>query len=106
MLTARQIRNDLKDIRYYFSRKTVLDDNFNKIGENQILEKLKLYNQAIRSASPRLYDIYVSLYLYNNTQESLSEKLGYTLEHVSRLNSQLVLFFQQTIEEVDYDEVG
>ena len=44
--------------------------------KNLILQKIDTYNKAIRTAPPRLYDLYVSLYLENNTQESLSETLG------------------------------
>ena len=38
------------------------------------------------------------LYLNNNTQESLADKLGYTLEHISRLNSSLVKFLQKAFK--------
>jgi len=92
-MTANTIRDDLKDIRYYFSRQAVFDKALESVGKNAILEKIAIYNNAICSAPPRLYDLYVSLYLQNNTQDSLSEKLGYTIETISRLNSQLVKFF-------------
>lgn len=62
-----------------------------------IIEKLDIYNKAICLAPPRLYDLYISLYLQNNTQDSLSEKLGYSIEHISRLNSQLVKFFEKEL---------
>ena len=88
-----KIREDLKNIRYYFARKSIFENSVNSVGQNQILEKVELYNRLVCSAPPRLYDLYVSLYLQNNTQDSLSEKLGYSLEYISRLNSQLVRFF-------------
>lgn len=93
------IRNDLKDIRYYFSRKEVFEMAEQSVGCNSIREKIKKYNNLICEAPPRLYDLYVSLYLENNTQESLSEKLGYSIEHICRLNIQLVKFFQKRMEE-------
>ena len=92
MITARIVREDLKDIRYYYSREAVFNKALNSVGKNTILEKIEKYNNAVRSAPPRLYDLYVSLYLDNNTQDSLSDKLGYTIETISRLNSQLVKF--------------
>lgn len=92
-MTASAIRSDLKEIRYYYSRQNVFDKVEESVGKNAILDKIALYNQVICNASPRLYDLYVSLYLQNNTQDSLSDKLGYTTETISRLNSQLVKFF-------------
>lgn len=49
-------------------------------------------------APPRLYDLYVSLYLQNNTQESLSDKLGYTFETISRLHSKLLRFLKEQFD--------
>jgi DNA-dependent RNA polymerase auxiliary subunit epsilon len=64
-----------------------------------MLEKIENYNAAICSAPPRLYDLYVSLYLDNQTQDSLSEKLGYTIEYISRLNTKLVKYLQKNLKE-------
>lgn len=97
METAK-IREDLKDIRYYYSRKAMFEKASASVGENSILKKINNYNALIRLASPRLYDLYVSLYLENNTQESLSDKLGYSVEYISKLNSQLIKFFKTNID--------
>ena len=98
METAK-IREDLKDIRYYYSRKAMFEKASASVGENSILKKINDYNALIRLAPPRLYDLYVSLYLENNTQESLSDKLGYSVEYISKLNGQLIRFFQKNIKE-------
>ena len=98
MLSVETIRKDLKDIRYYYSRKDIFDEVEYNVGKTLMLEKIEMYNKAVCSAPIQLYDIYISLYLHNNTQESLSEILGYTLETISRLNSKLVKFLQKTIE--------
>ena len=97
METAK-IREDLKDIRYYYSRKAMFEKASASVGENSILKKINDYNALIRLAPPRLYDLYVSLYLGNNTQESLSDKLGYSVEYISKLNSQLIKFFKTNID--------
>ena len=97
METAK-IREDLKNIRYYYSRKAMFEKASASVGENSILKKINDYNALIRLAPPRLYDLYVSLYLENNTQESLSDKLGYSVEYISKLNSQLIKFFKTNID--------
>lgn len=94
-VTLSQIREDLRDIRYYYARKELFEKVSGNIGVNHIEEKIGKYNQAICFAPPRLYDLYVSLYIENNTQESLSEKLCYSAEYISKLNKVLVRFFQK-----------
>lgn len=97
-MTISEIRKDLKDIRYYFSRQNVFDKAFNYVGQNSVLEKISKYNEAICSAPPKLYDLYVSLYTENHTQDTLSFKLGYTTETISRLNTKLVKFFEKAFQ--------
>ncbi len=95
MVTSEQIKDELKEIRYYMSRKAVFDKSAESVGKSCIEKRMALYNRYICDASPRLYDIYVSLYLDNNSQESLAEKTGYSIVHIWRLNSRLIKFFQQ-----------
>lgn len=93
-----KIREELKNIRYYYSRRDVFEKASVSVGKNTTLDIIQKYNDVICSAPPRLYDLYVSLYLQNNTQESLADKFGYTAEHISRLNRQLVKFLQSKFE--------
>ncbi len=97
-MTATQIREDLKNIRYFYIRKDMFEKTNFSVGKNKIADTIERYNNAICFASPRLYDVYVSLYIENNTQESLSDKLGYSLVYISKLNSQLIKFFQKQLE--------
>ena len=39
MLTLKQIRDDLKDIRYYYSRKEAFEQGFRVVGSNDIVGK-------------------------------------------------------------------
>lgn len=97
MVSLKKIREDLKDVRYYYARKEVLDEAFKTISTNQIVEKVMRYNDAVRTASPKLYDLYVCLYTKNYTQEGLADELHYTPEYVQMLNKQLLLFLQTRI---------
>lgn len=94
MPTLNCIREELKEIRYYVSRKEIFEKAECCVGHNAVEQRLEIYNKYICEAPARLYDLYVSLYLDNNTQESLSEKMGYSIEHICRLNTRLVKFFQ------------
>ena len=97
MLSLTVIREDLKDIRYYYMRKEVFDSASSKTGVNIVISKVSKYNNAIQKASPKLYDLYVSLYIDCHTQESLSDKLGYTPEYVQMLNKKLIKFLQSEL---------
>ncbi len=90
MLTVDEIRKDLLDIRYYYTRKSVFD---NSGIANQITEKVKRYNAAVRTAEPRLFDLYVCLYIKNQTQEGAASELCWSTVYVQKLHTRLVLFF-------------
>ena len=51
-----------------------------------------------------MFDLYVSLYMQNHTQESLGEKLGYSIETISRLNNQLLRYFLKELEKKENNE--
>ena len=99
MIQLSKITADLKEIRYYYGRKEVFDTAIGGACFNEVLNKVRRYSQAVQSAPPRLYDLYISLYVKNYTQEALAMELGYEPEHIRRLNKQLLLFLQTKITE-------
>lgn len=95
MLSVNEIRQDLHDIRYYYSRKDAFD---NSGLSNQITEKVKRYNAAVRTAAPRLFDLYVCLYIHSNTQETVAAELGWSAVYVQKLHKRLLQFFEAQFE--------
>ena len=67
MLELSEIREDLKEIRYYYAHKDIFEKASKQIGEHSCIAKIVKYNDVIRFAPARLYELYVSLYLENNT---------------------------------------
>ena len=100
-MTTEQIRRELQDIRYYYSHKAMFDRASDCVAKSTAVGLAEKYNAAIRSAPPRLYDLYLSLYIGNNTQASLAEKWGYSEGHIRYLNRQLYAFFQGAFEKTD-----
>ena len=98
-ITMQKIREDLKEVRYYYARKELFDEAFAKIGKNKVLSKVEKYNQAVISAPPMLYDVYMNLYVRNYTQEALSIEMNYTPEDIQMLNKRLVLFLVEKLKE-------
>lgn len=92
------IRKELRHIRYYYARKSTFDEALDTIGEeHHIVCKVKEYNSFMQKAPPKLYDIYYSLYVKHNTQESLAGELNYTPEYVQKLNMQLLRYIQKNM---------
>lgn len=103
MLSVKEIRNDLREIKFYYARKEMFEKASDSVGENQIMKKAKIYNQVVCSAPPRLYDLYVSIYLNNNLQYCYSDNLGYSTEYISRENTKLIKFFQENLKKGDFE---
>lgn len=97
-MTTEHIRRELQDIRYYYSHKAMFDRASDCVAKSTAVGLAEKYNAAIGSAPPRLYDLYISLYIWNNTQALLAEKWGYSEGHVRNLNRQLYAFFQSAFE--------
>ncbi len=96
MLSVNEIRKDLHDIRYYHSRKEAFDHSGLS---NQITEKVKQYNAAVSTAEPRLFDLYVCLYIKNQTQECTAADLNWSAVYVQKLHKRLLLFLQARLNE-------
>ena len=93
METLQTIREDLREIRYYYAKKKQLDTALEKIAPSCALDKVLRYNEAIKQAPIRLYDLYISLYVENNTQVALAYDWGYSNDYIKQLNKQLCEFF-------------
>lgn len=101
MITLEQIRDDLREIRYYYARKTQVDDVSKKIGDPAVRCLVEKYNRAICIAPLRLYDIYACLYVRGQTQEELADELSYTPQYIRKLIAQLPSYFKTKFNEME-----
>ena len=97
MKTLDDIRNDLKEIRYYYSRKTMFD-RMGTIVESDVVKTVNHYNSVIRSAPAMLYDIYMSVYIFNNTQEAVADDWDMSFSYVHKVHEKLLQFLQANIK--------
>ena len=97
MLTINQVREDLREIRYYYSMQKLFDSAANTVKPVAILNKVERYNAAIKTAPAKLYILYVSLYVNNNSQSALADDWGYTREYIKEMNQKLVEYLQKTL---------
>ena len=83
MVPLDKIRSDLKEIRYYYSRKAMFDECKNIVIGSSIMEKVRRYNEAVKGY----------------TQEGTAAELNYTPVYIQMLNKKLLLFLQKNITE-------
>lgn len=97
MKTIDEIREDLRNIRYYYTRKKQFD-KMRYLVKHEIVVTVDIYNFAIKSASVVLYDLYMSLYVFNGTLESVAEDWDVSFSYIRKINTQLIDFFQANIK--------
>ena len=66
---------------------------FDSVGKNAILQTVSRYNAVICSAPPKIYEMYVSLYIECCTYEAAAEALCYSVNYVYKTNKKIVDFF-------------
>ena len=101
MVTMQAIREDLREIRYYYSKQKMFEDSSKYVVARSVLEKVNRYNEAVQNAPARLYDLYISLYVQNNTQAALAYDWDFCNDYIKRLNKQLCEYFFKVFNSAD-----
>lgn len=91
-MTSKEIKAELNKIKYYFSRKEIFDKSFDCLVKNEILETIEKYNEAISHADPRVYEVYIAIYIHNNTHESAASEMNYSLDYVAKYHKLLIKY--------------
>ena len=94
-MTLQQIRQELRDIRYYYSHKELFDNIIDVVLPSTLTDKILRYNKAMERAPVRLLDIYIVLYLNGRTQASVAADRGYSNDYIKQMNLQLCQYLQQ-----------
>ena len=88
-MMIQDVKRDLQDVRYYYSRRSVFDEEPFACKKNTVVGKAYRYGWAMQSAPPRLYDLYISLYVENKTQAAVAQEWNVCDGHIKNLNRQL-----------------
>lgn len=96
-MSNEQVKNELREVRYYFSRKENMDALSINAGECMSKVLAKKYVNVIRQAPARLYDLFGCLYIQGKTQEAVAAELGYSEVHIRRLIGELITYFAKKI---------
>ena len=95
MITKEMIRKELEEVRYYYSRKKLFDKATDSVGKNDIIGVVEKYNRAICEAKPRLYEVYISVYIDGYTYEAAAADLGYSPSYIYKTNRKVLEFLYQ-----------
>ena len=98
-----EIREDLKDIRYYYAHKDVFESAARESVYNDVVRKVRKYTALIEKAPPILFDLYVSLYVLNNTQAAFAYDRDYTVNYIKELNNKLCLYILDIVNRQEVD---
>ena len=92
MKTIEEVRNDLKDIRYYYSRQKEFDNASKSIAESSVIKKAEFYTNIIKNAPPRLFDLYLAFIVNNNSQVVVADDWGFCIEYIKKLCKKMYNF--------------
>ena len=97
MSDLEKVREDLKDIRYYYAHKQVFERASAEQIVNNVIRKAERYNRAMEQAPPILFDLYVSLYIQNNTQAAFAYDRDYSVNYIKDLNNSLCGYLRRAL---------
>ena len=92
MIGKDEIRTILSDIRFYYANIRSFQNASRYIGENRIVKTAEKFNKAIENAPPKLYELYIRLYVNNGTMASVATELNYSIGYINKLNNSLVKY--------------
>lgn len=99
MISLEEIREDLKDVRYFYMRKRVFDGNVRNTGVTAIQRKAEIYNAAVLNAPAQLYDLYIGLYVEGKTHSCFASDIGFSEKYIQKQNKHLLLYLQKNLKE-------
>ena len=101
MKSIEQVKEDLRDIKHYYSKIEEIEKVSEEIGSPLALAMVESYNKKILKAPIRLYSLYTSLYLKNASLMSVSIDWGVSKSQVALLSSKLNEFFVEEFSKED-----
>ena len=90
MINEKEIKKDLKDIRFYYENYEMFCNAARTVGENRIVKTVEKYNKSIEFTPPKLYKIYLVLYSKGASLKSVAYDLNYSVAYIEKLNKQLL----------------
>ena len=103
MITEQKLKADLADVRYYYTRKSALQEAYSVLAVEDVGSDTKLqsmterYNRIMYGAPARLVDIYKYVYIDGGTIEGFSIEAHVCGETAKRWHRQLIMYLLEKI---------
>lgn len=92
-----RIRQELEEVRYYNANRERFQRAEALVGKNRAVYAFEKYNSLIQTASPKLYEVYVALYVHGWTHEVTAAELNYSENYVYKTNRSLIEYFEDAL---------
>lgn len=97
-MTIDQVREELKDVKVFYSRRDFIDNFVNNNVIARIKENVQKYDTLILCAPEKLFNVYVALYREGYSQFSYSIQRSCTERYVQILHKELLEYFLNQIK--------
>ena len=101
MKTVDDVRKELREVKEYYVNIQNLERASNIIGTPTALKLVEKYNRLIKNAPVKLINLYICLYLDNNSQETVSFDWNCSLGYIKTLNRRLYEFYVKEFAKED-----
>lgn len=88
----------MAEIKFYYANEKEIIAAEKVTGQMRLAETVKTYNEAVSNAKGRLYMLYVSLYIHNNSQMVVADDWDCSVDYIKRLNRQLLQYLQGALK--------
>ena len=96
-MTAKEIRHDLYDIRYYHTHRGMFNKPGMTIVKSTVEEKAERYEKIAQECRTMMYAVYTELYVEGNTQKRTAEKWQMKEGYVKYMNRKLIAYLEKEI---------
>ena len=97
MKSFSEIKEELYEIRSYYSMKDLFDAGAEIVSPSIIERNVEIYSNAVSKAPAQLYAFYIAYYVKNDKQVVIASDWGVTTQYVKILNRKLCEYFQQVL---------
>ena len=72
--------------------KETFDKAFDSVIKNNILDLIEKYNVAMSIAEPKLFELYVCIYIHGNTYDAAAKEMAYSKDYVTKHHRRLMKY--------------
>lgn len=96
-MTTKEITQDLREIKYFYSRQSSLDISSKSFDHVNGIDKVRKYKAIIETAPLQLLDTYVLIYIEGLSADEAAEEVGVSYQTINRRVNQVKKFLAEKL---------